>query len=153
MLHTQRGCLNSSNHYSLKMSIKLELSQPILEKFSFKCNEIPSSGRQVVPRERTDRHDQAIRCYSQFCKQVSKNLQHFKTGVFQVMRFCNWKMACEERERMLPKNIHTMYQSMKCCNLDNIPHYKFSQLWLPQNLYQKILRPGEVWVEMSIWKN
>jgi len=39
------------------MSIKLELSQQILEKFSIKYHEIPSSGNQVVPCEWTDRHD------------------------------------------------------------------------------------------------
>ena len=121
--------------------------QQTLEKFSIKYHEIPFSVSQVVPWEQENRHDQANGCYSQFCKHASKSYN------ISVMRLCNRKMACEDRRRMLPKNIHTMYQSMKCCNLDNIPHYKFSQLWLPQNLYQKILRPAEVWMEMSIWKN
>jgi hypothetical protein len=43
------------------MSIKLEFYRLILDKFSIKCNEISPSGSQVVPRERMDRHDQAIR--------------------------------------------------------------------------------------------
>jgi hypothetical protein len=60
-------------------------------------------------------------------------------GLHGKLNKLNW-MTYEDRARLLLKNIHTMCQSNRCHNTDNIPHYKFSPTWMPLNLYQKILR-------------
>jgi len=48
--------------------IKLEFSRQILEKYSnIKFPDSPSSGSRVVPRRRTDRHDEANSRFPKVC--------------------------------------------------------------------------------------
>jgi hypothetical protein len=51
--------------------MKLDCFRHIFEKLSYvKFRENPSIGSLVVPRERTDRHDEANSRFSQFCERV-----------------------------------------------------------------------------------
>jgi hypothetical protein len=53
--------------------MKLEFSRQIFEKSSnIKFHEDPSSGSRDVPCGQTDRHDEANRSFSKFCKRVKK---------------------------------------------------------------------------------
>jgi len=54
--------------------MKLEFSRQVFEKKSnIKFHENPSSGSQVVPCGRTDRHDEANSRFSQLCERAYKN--------------------------------------------------------------------------------
>jgi hypothetical protein len=62
--------------------MKLEFSLQTFEKYSnIKFNGIPSSGSRVVSCGRTDRqtdrHDEANRCFSQFCECAYKYPKHY----------------------------------------------------------------------------
>jgi len=56
----------------------LEFSRQIFEKSSnMKFHENSSSGSGVVPCGRTDRHDEANSCFSQFCERSKNSLRDF----------------------------------------------------------------------------
>jgi hypothetical protein len=60
-----------STRYTSQISIKLEFSRQILEKYSnITFHENPSSGSRVVPCGGTDRHDEAYSRFSQFCERA-----------------------------------------------------------------------------------
>ena len=64
----------SSCKVTVQILMKLEFSRQIFEKSShIKFNESSSSGSRVVPRGRTDRHDEGNSRFSQFCERDQKS--------------------------------------------------------------------------------
>ena len=60
-----------SARYSCPISMELEFSRQVFEKYSnIKFHENPSSGSKVVPCGRTDRNDEANSRFSQFCERA-----------------------------------------------------------------------------------
>ena len=60
-----------SARYSCQILMEFETNGQIFEKLSnIKFHQNPSSGSQVIPRGRTDRHDETNSRFWQFCERV-----------------------------------------------------------------------------------
>jgi hypothetical protein len=60
-----------STRYPCHILMKLEFSPQIFEKnLNIRFNQNPSRGSRVVPRRRTDGHDEANSRFLQFCKRA-----------------------------------------------------------------------------------
>jgi hypothetical protein len=70
MYHIKCGYVSKqSTRYSCHILITLESFRQVFEKYSItKFHENPSSGSRVVPRGRTDTHDEAQSRFSKFCE-------------------------------------------------------------------------------------
>jgi hypothetical protein len=90
--------------------MKLQFSEQILEKYSHvKFHENPSSGSQLVPHGRTDRHEEANSRRSQFCKHVYKP---------------TWIMC---KTQFVPRSKHSV--SVTKSNLLRYTHEYFSDIY------------------------
>ena len=67
--------------------MKLEFSRQSFEKYlNIKFHENQSSGIRVVPCGRTDRHDEADSCFSQYCEHTKQNLISIPTLKLTTMQ-------------------------------------------------------------------